>query len=112
MSAVPPRCPAQAPPSRTGSPTIGAILGAFTAILDIQITNSSLANIEGAIGALARAGQLDLDRLPDGRRSSSSRSPAGSAPASSALRRYLSINTALFIVFSVLVRTVDLAAAS
>ena len=29
----------------------GAILGAFTAILDIQITNSSLASIEGALGA-------------------------------------------------------------
>ena len=36
--------------------TIGAILGAFTAILDIQITNSSLANIEGAIGASPEQG--------------------------------------------------------
>ena len=34
----------------------GAILGAFTAILDIQITNSSLANIEGALGASADEG--------------------------------------------------------
>jgi MFS family permease len=34
----------------------GAIVGAFTAILDIQITNSSLANIEGAIGASEEQG--------------------------------------------------------
>jgi DHA2 family multidrug resistance protein len=34
----------------------GAIIGAFTAILDIQITNSSLANIEGAIGASVEQG--------------------------------------------------------
>lgn len=33
-----------------------AILGAFTAILDIQITNSSLSAIGGALGASAEEG--------------------------------------------------------
>jgi len=34
----------------------GAIIGAFTAVLDIQITNASLANIKGSIGASAEQG--------------------------------------------------------
>jgi DHA2 family multidrug resistance protein len=33
-----------------------AILGAFTAILDIQITNSSLSDIQGARGATPEGG--------------------------------------------------------
>ncbi len=35
---------------------MAAILGAFTAILDIQITNSSLSDIEGALGASSDEG--------------------------------------------------------
>ncbi|MBE7197931.1 MAG: EmrB/QacA family drug resistance transporter, partial [Parafilimonas terrae] len=34
----------------------GAILGAFTAILDIQITNASLSDIQGALGASTEEG--------------------------------------------------------
>ncbi|MGT2488513.1 hypothetical protein ACU4GA_26560 [Methylobacterium oryzae CBMB20] len=44
----------------------GAILGAFTAILDIQITNASLADIQGRSAPPPRR-ELDLHRLPDGR---------------------------------------------
>ena len=47
--------------ARQGEPTLrdwlavfGAILGAFMAILDIQITNASLAEISGGIGASPR----------------------------------------------------------
>ncbi|HEY0182946.1 MAG TPA: hypothetical protein VGC09_09080 [Rhodopila sp.] len=46
--------PAQAqPPSGTKMwvAVIGATLGAFMAVLNIQIVNASLADIQGAIGA-------------------------------------------------------------
>ena len=80
--------------------TIGAILGAFTAILDIQITNSSLANIEGAIGASPEQGSwistaylmAEIIVIP----------LTGWLGATFGLRRYLSINTAIFIGFSIL----------
>jgi DHA2 family multidrug resistance protein len=79
--------------------TIGAILGAFTAILDIQITNSSLANIEGAIGASPEQGSwistaylmAEIIVIP----------LTGWLGSIFGLRRYLSINTALFIGFSI-----------
>ena len=79
--------------------TIGAILGAFTAILDIQITNSSLANIEGAIGASPDQGSwistaylmAEIIVIP----------LTGWLGALFGLRRYLSVNTGLFIAFSV-----------
>jgi MFS transporter, DHA2 family, multidrug resistance protein len=81
--------------------TIGAILGAFTAILDIQITNSSLANIEGAIGASPEQGSwistaylmAEIIVIP---------LTGWLGSSVFGLRRYLSINTALFIGFSVL----------
>jgi DHA2 family multidrug resistance protein len=77
----------------------GAILGAFTAILDIQITNSSLANIEGAIGASAEQGSwistaylmAEIIVIP----------LTGWLGSIFGLRRYLSVNTILFISFSV-----------
>ncbi len=80
--------------------TIGAILGAFTAILDIQITNSSLANIEGAIGASPEQGSwistaylmAEIIVIP----------LTGWLGATFGLRRYLSVNTAIFIGFSIL----------
>jgi DHA2 family multidrug resistance protein len=80
--------------------TIGAILGAFTAILDIQITNSSLANIEGAIGASPEQGSwistaylmAEIIVIP----------LTGWLGTALGLRRYLSINTAIFILFSIL----------
>lgn len=76
----------------------GAILGAFTAILDIQITNSSLANIEGAIGASPEQGSwistaylmAEIIVIP----------LTGWLGAVFGLRRYLSVNTMLFIGFS------------
>ena len=81
--------------------TIGAILGAFTAILDIQITNSSLANIEGAIGASPEQGSwistaylmAEIIVIP---------LTGWLGSNVFGLRRYLSINTALFIGFSIL----------
>ena len=76
----------------------GAILGAFTAILDIQITNSSLANIEGAIGASPEQGSwistaylmAEIIVIP----------LTGWLGSVFGLRRYLSVNTMLFIAFS------------
>jgi DHA2 family multidrug resistance protein len=53
--------PSSSPPSETVSlrtwiGVMGAMLGAFMAVLDIQITNSSLAQIDGAIGATQQEG--------------------------------------------------------
>ncbi|VTZ52052.1 Drug resistance transporter, EmrB/QacA subfamily [Methylocella tundrae] len=77
----------------------GAILGAFTAILDIQITNSSLADIEGAIGASAEQGSwistaylmAEIIVIP----------LTGWLGSIFGLRRYLSVNTSLFVAFSI-----------
>jgi DHA2 family multidrug resistance protein len=77
----------------------GAIVGAFTAILDIQITNSSLANIEGAIGASAEQGSwistaylmAEIVVIP----------LTGWLGSILGLRRFLSVNTCLFVVFSI-----------
>ena len=90
--------------------TFGAILGAFTAILDIQITNSSLANIEGAIGASPEQGSwistaylmAEIIVIP----------LTGWLGSVFGLRRYLSVNTGP--VHRVLHRVcpVDLAAAA
>ncbi len=77
----------------------GGILGAFTAILDIQITNASLADIEGAIGASADQGSwistaylmAEIIVIP----------LTGWLGSLFGLRRYLSVNTGLFVLFSV-----------
>ena len=42
---------APAIPAKTWIAVIGATLGAFMAVLNIQIVNASLADIQGAIGA-------------------------------------------------------------
>ena len=76
-----------------------AILGAFTAILDIQITNSSLSDIEGAIGASSDEGSwistaylmAEIIVIP----------LTGWLGSIFGLRRYLAVNTALFIGFSI-----------
>lgn len=78
----------------------GAILGAFTAILDIQITNSSLADIQGALGASAEEGSwistaylmAEIIVIP----------LTGWLSSVIGLRRYLATNTLLFIGFSIL----------
>ena len=77
----------------------GAILGAFTAILDIQITNSSLASIQGALGASAEEGSwistaylmAEIIVIP----------LTGWLGSLIGLRRYLVTNTILFVGFSV-----------
>ena len=79
---------------------VGGVLGAFTAILDIQITNSSLANIEGGIGASAEQGSwistaylmAEIIVIP----------LTGWLGSVFGMRRYLSVNTGLFIGFSFL----------
>jgi MFS transporter, DHA2 family, multidrug resistance protein len=79
---------------------LGAILGAFTAILDIQITNSSLADIQGALGASAEEGSwistaylmAEIIVIP----------LTGWLSSVIGLRRYLVTNTLLFTGFSVL----------
>ncbi|WP_237479152.1 MDR family MFS transporter [Lichenibacterium dinghuense] len=76
-----------------------AILGAFTAILDIQITNSSLSDIEGALGASSDEGSwistaylmAEIIVIP----------LTGWLGSVFGLRRYLAVNTGLFIGFSV-----------
>src|ERR1700757_4169677 len=74
---------------------LGAILGAFTAILDIQITNSSLSDIQGALGASPEEGSwistaylmAEIIVIP----------LTGWLGSIFGLRRYLAVNTALFI---------------
>lgn len=76
----------------------GAILGAFTAILDIQITNSSLASIQGALGASTEEGSwistaylmAEIIVIP----------LTGWLGGLIGLRRYLVTNTLLFVGFS------------
>jgi len=77
---------------------MGAILGAFTAILDIQITNSSLSSIQGALGASAEEGSwistaylmAEIIVIP----------LTGWLGSVIGLRLYLSTNTLLFTGFS------------
>jgi DHA2 family multidrug resistance protein len=49
--AAAPNAPAQAVSAKTWLAVFGATLGAFMAVLNIQIVNASLADIQGAIGA-------------------------------------------------------------
>src|SRR5690242_19469228 len=50
-SVAPPAADPPNPSFRTWVAVVGATLGAFMAVLNIQIVNSSLADIQGAIGA-------------------------------------------------------------
>ena len=78
----------------------GALLGAFMAVLNIQITNSSLPDIEGGIGTggvngtwISTAyliGEIIVIPLTD------------FLSRVFSLRRYCIVNTALFLLFSVL----------
>jgi MFS transporter, DHA2 family, multidrug resistance protein len=78
---------------------IGAMLGAFMAVLDIQITNSSLQEIQGALGATLEEGSwistayliAEIVVIPI----------SGWLSRVFSLRRYLLANVALFIFFSV-----------
>ncbi len=77
---------------------MGAMLGAFMAVLDIQITNSSLAEIQAALGATLEEGSwistaylvAEVVVIPQ----------TGWLSQVFSVRRYLLVNTALFILFS------------
>jgi len=97
-----PSLPAEAEPKadfKTWMAVIGSVIGAFIAVLNIQITNASLPNIQGAIGAgIDDGGWISTSYLvaeivviP---------LTAFLTPVFS-LRRYLLGNTILFLVMSV-----------
>ncbi len=79
---------------------LGGALGAFMAVLDIQITNSSLADIQGSLGASLEEGSwistgyliAEIIVIP----------LTGWLGLVFGLRRYILANAALFLVFSVL----------
>lgn len=78
----------------------GGILGAFMALLDIQITNASLAEIGGAIGATSSEGSwistgylmAEIIVIP----------LTGWLARSFGLRNFLTVNSMLFVGFSIL----------
>jgi MFS transporter, DHA2 family, multidrug resistance protein len=100
MSPAPEQMPETAVPLKTWIAVLGATLGAFLAVLNIQITNASLPYIEGGIGTggvngtwISTAyliGEIIVIPLTD------------FLSRVFSLRRYLLANTALFLVFSVL----------
>src|SRR5262245_59540311 len=85
--------------AKTWLAVVGAALGAFLAVLNIQIVNSSLADIQGAIGAGIDDGGwvstsylvTEIIVIP----------LSGWLAIVFSMRRYLLINTVLFMVFSV-----------
>ena len=78
---------------------LGAMLGAFMAVLDIQITNASLNDILGSLGATLDEGSwvstsylvAEIIAIP----------LTGWLSDVFSLRRYLLVNAALFLVFSI-----------
>ena len=78
---------------------IGAMLGAFMAVLDIQITNSSLQEIQAALGATLEEGSwistayliAEITVIPI----------SGWLSQVFSVRRYLLFNVALFVFFSI-----------
>ncbi len=103
VAAAPPRGPAQAPArasTRDWVAFLGGALGAFMAVLDIQITNSSLADIQGSLGASLEEGSwistgyliAEIIVIP----------LTGWLGSVFGMRRYLLGNAALFLAFSVL----------
>src|SRR3954451_10950434 len=84
---------------KTWLAVIGATLGAFLAVLNIQIVNSSLADIQGAIGAgIDDGGWIstaylipEIIVIP----------LTGWLARVFSVRKYLLVNTALFLAFSV-----------
>src|SRR5580658_6481098 len=78
----------------------GALIGAFMAVLNIQITNASLPYIEGGIGTGGINGAWVITAYLIGEIIVIPMTDFLSRAFS--LRRYLIVNTALFLVFSVL----------
>ena len=84
---------------RTWIGLFGAILGAFMAVLDIQITNASLQDIQASLGATLEEGSwistaylvAEIVVIP----------MTGWLSQVFSVRRYMLVNTALFILFSV-----------
>ena len=97
--AVPANQNADAVSFTTWLAVIGATLGAFLAVINIQIVNSSLADIQGAIGAGIDDGSWistaylipEIIVIP----------LTGWLSRVFSMRRYLLVNTALFLAFSV-----------
>jgi len=95
-----PRIPSDPVPLRTWIGVMGALLGAFMAVLDIQITNASLRDISGAIGAsLDESSWVSIAYLV----------PeiiiiplTGWLTSILGLRRYLMMTSVLFLLFSFL----------
>ncbi|HEY9675437.1 MAG TPA: DHA2 family efflux MFS transporter permease subunit [Waterburya sp.] len=98
-SSSPPPPPTNQVPTKTWIGLMGAMLGAFMAVLDIQITNSSLAEIQAALGATLEEGSwistaylvAEVVVIP----------LTGWLSQVFSIRRYLLVNTALFIFFSI-----------
>jgi MFS transporter, DHA2 family, multidrug resistance protein len=90
-------------PFRDWVAVLGAVLGAFMAVLDIQITNASLSNIEGGLSASPDQGSwistaylvAEIVVIP----------LTGWLTRVFSLRTYLIANTILFLVFSMLCGT-------
>jgi MFS transporter, DHA2 family, multidrug resistance protein len=86
-------------PLRTWIGVLASMLGAFMAVLDIQITNSSLQDIQASLGATLEEGSwistaylvAEIVVIP----------LTGWLSRVFSLRRYLLVNTALFILFSI-----------
>src|SRR3954468_21216833 len=85
-------------PLRNWLAVLGGVLGAFMAVLNIQIVNASLADIQGALGAgLDEGGWIstaylvaEIITIP----------LAGWLTRVFSLRRYFLVNASLFLVFS------------
>lgn len=91
--------PAARASRRDWAAVCAAVLAAFLAVLDIQVTNASLANIEGAVGASSSEGSwistsyltAEIVTIP----------LTGWLGGVIGLRRYLLANATLFLIFSV-----------
>lgn len=100
MSATATAAPARSASLRDWIAFLGGALGAFMAVLDIQITNSSLADIQGSLGASLEEGSwistgyliAEIIVIP----------LTGWLGGVFGLKRYMIANAGLFLVFSVL----------
>ncbi|EGE59560.1 UNVERIFIED_ORG: DHA2 family multidrug resistance protein [Rhizobium esperanzae] len=98
-AAAAPATPAVTSPLRIWSAVVGSTLGAFVAVLNIQIVNASLADIQGAIGAGTDDGGwistsyliAEIVVIP----------LSGWLARVFSLRNYLLANAILFLIFSV-----------
>lgn len=96
----PPQPPTGQVPLKAWIAVFGAVLGAFMAVLDIQITNASLKDIQGALSATLEEGSwistsylvAEIVVIP----------MTGYLARVFSIRRYLLVNAALFLIFSVL----------